>query len=249
MKPASALAAVGIVVAAAVCVRLGIWQHSRWEEKRALNGAMRAAMTAPPRDLGGAAAPLDSVLRRRVRLTGRFDETRQVLLSARSQNHGPGVEVVTPLRLADGSAVLVNRGWLFAADAMTARPQEYPEPGERTVLGMAEGIPRGRGGRVTSTLEADSVTLYSARWLDLDSLAARFPYPLAPFVVRELPGPGVPSEPARTVPQPLDETMHISYMAQWFLFAAILLVGPLAVRRSRRRAREKGESDLVIPGS
>ena len=248
MKARTLIAAVVILVAAAVCVRLGLWQISRWGEKRALNQAMREAMSSPPRDLGSAAAPLDSVIRRRVRVSGRFDETRQILLSARSQNHGPGVEVVTPLRLADGCAVLVDRGWLFAADAMTARPQDYPEPGERVVLGMAEAIPGGRGGWSPRTIEADSVTLLSARWLDRDSLAAHFPYALAPFVVRELPGPGVPAEPARTVPQPLDETMHISYTAQWFLFAAILLLGPFLVRRSRRRAA-RGESDLIIPRS
>jgi surfeit locus 1 family protein len=249
MKLRTALAALLILVAAGVCVRLGFWQLSRWHEKRALNVALHAAMTAPPRELAGAAAPLDSVLRRRVRVVGRFDESRQVLLSGRAQNHGPGVEVVTPLRLADGSAVLVDRGWLFAADAMTARPQQYPEPVERAVLGMAEAIPRGRGGPPLRTLEADSITLYSARWLDLDSLAARYPYALAPFVVRELPGPGVPAEPARTPPRPYDESMHVSYTAHWFLFALILLVGPLAVARSRRRAAARGESDLVIPRS
>ncbi len=247
MRLRSAVAAVGIVVAAAVCVRLGFWQLSRLHEKRALNAALREAMTAPPRDIGRTAAPLDSVIRRRVKVTGSFDETRQILLSSRSQNHGPGVEVVTPLRLAGGNAVLVDRGWLFAADAMTARPQDYPEPGERSVLGMAEAIPGGRGGSSLRVLEADSVTLISARWLDRDSLAARFPYPLAPFVVRELPGPGVPAEPARTPPHSLDETMHISYTVQWFLFATILLVGPLAAARSRRRAGARSESDLVIP--
>lgn len=249
MKARSVLAAVVIVVAAGMCVRLGFWQLSRWGEKRALNAAMREAMGAPPRDIGSAIAPLDSVRRRRVRVTGSFDETRQILLSARSQNHGPGVEVVTPLRLEDGTAVLVDRGWLYAADAMTARPQNYREPGARVVLGMAEAIPRGRGGWSPRLIESDSVALISARWLDLDSLASRFPYALAPFAVRELPGPGVPAEPARTEPRPLDETMHISYTAQWFLFAAILLLGPLAVRRSRRSAAARGESDLIIPRS
>ena len=247
MKLRTALAAVVILVAAAVCMRLGFWQLSRWHEKRALNRAMREAMSAPPLDLGSAAAPLDSVRHRRVCVTGRYDETRQVLLSGRSQNHAPGVDVVTPLRLADGGAVLVDRGWLFSADAMSARPQQYAEPGDRTVLGMAEPLSRGRRGPPVRAIEADSVTLFSARWLDLDSLSARLPYSIAPFVVRELPGPGVPAEPARTPPRPLDESMHVSYTVQWFLFALILLVGPLVVARSRRRTAGRGESDLIIP--
>ena len=114
-------------------------------------------------------------------------------------------------------------------------PQGYPEPGERTVLGVAESLRRGAGGPPIRILSSASPALYSSRWLDLDSLSKRFPYALAPYVLRQLPGAGVPERPLRRAPRPLDETMHVSYAVQWFLFAAILLVGSAALARSRRR--------------
>src|SRR5262245_8663903 len=88
------------IVAALVCVRLGVWQLARLEEKRALNRALQAAMKAPP-------APLDvwrlgqlsddSLRFRRYAFQGRFDERRHIVLIARSRDGEPGVEVVTPL--------------------------------------------------------------------------------------------------------------------------------------------------------
>ena len=91
------------------------------------------------------------------------------------------------------------------------------------------------GMRPLGTVRADSATLWSMRSLDRDSLAARFPYTLAGFVVRQLPGEGVPDHPLRTPPRPYDETMHLSYAVQWFTFAAILLGGSVILAFTRRR--------------
>ena len=241
MKPRSILVLLLVLAGASVCVRLGFWQISRWHEKQSLNAALRGALAAPPLVIRGATPPLDSVRGRRVEARGRFDESRQVLLAGRASEGSPGVDVVTPLLIAGGSgAVLVDRGWLYAPDAATARPQDFPEPGERLVVGVAEPLRRGAGGTPIRLLRADSArptARYSARWLDLDSLAGRFPYPLASYMLRQLPGAGVPAKPFRRAPRPLDEMMHVSYAVQWFLFAAIMLGGSAALARSRRRGR------------
>jgi surfeit locus 1 family protein len=135
---------------------------------------------------------------------------------------------------------------MFADDAASARPQLDREPGEVSVTGIADSIPSGETGGTWRAIESDSVTLWSARRLALDSLRVRLPYALAPWVVHQLPGPGVPARPVRAAPAPLDESMHVSYAVQWFLFALILIAGPPIVMRSRRRARER-PSDLEIP--
>ncbi len=245
MKPRAVLAALLVIVVASVCVSLGLWQLRRLAEKRGLNASLHAALRAPAVPLGDTFLPLDAVRDRRVTARGRYDETRQVVLAGRVRGGSPGVHVVTPLVLADSAtAVLVDRGWLYAGDAATARPQEHPEPGERTVLGLAQALARGVGDRSPVSLEADTVTLWSARRLDLDSLAARFPYALAPYVLRQLPGAGVPAIPAREAPLPYDEMRHLSYAVQWFLFATILVVGSLILTRRRR---PRADDDLDIP--
>ena len=235
MRLRSVLVALAVVAGASVCVRLGFWQLSRWHEKRALNAALERALAAPPLALGAEPRSEAEVLGRRIEARGRYDESRQILLGARPHAGAPGVEVVTPLVLEGGTeALLVNRGWLYAPDAATAWPQESPEPGARQVVGFAEPIGRGLAGPALRTLESDSVTLYAARRLDWDTLSRRMPYALAPFVLRQTPGPSVPSRPLRTVPSPANEAMHLSYTVQWFAFAAILLGGSSMLAWSRR---------------
>jgi surfeit locus 1 family protein len=218
-------------------VRLGFWQLSRLHEKQRLNAAYRAALATTPVPLPGALAPLAPFAGRRVRATGVYDETRQVLLSGRSLGHSPGVEVVTPLRTPDGGAVLVDRGWLPADDAMHARPQACREPGERTVPGLLEPMPDGVGGIAWTAIAADGVALWSARRLDVDSLRARLPYPIAPYVLRALPDRAAPAQPIRSLPEAPNEMMHLSYAVQWFLFAVILVVGSLITARRGTRSR------------
>jgi surfeit locus 1 family protein len=248
MRLRSILLAVVVIAAASVCVRLGFWQISRLHEKQALNAALRAAQQSPPIVVGDRPPPLARARHRALQVTGRFDEAHQFLLSGRALGGEPGVEVVTPLVLpAGGGAVLVNRGWLPSPDASTARPQDAPEPGERTVRGLVEELRHGAGGPFVRTLERDSVTVWSARWLDADSISSRLPYPVAGYALRELPGPGVPERPHRSPPRPYDEMLHVSYAAQWFLFAAIIAGGPIVLARSRRRRGAAQGGPIDVP--
>ena len=166
---------------------------------------------------------------------GAFDERHQILLAGMIYSGEPGVHVITPLILeGDSVAVLVDRGWLPAADAVHARPQDFPEPGPREVMGFADTLGR-TANDSTTVLEADSVRLYSVAELDYAPLAAVLPFPLARYFVRELPSGTLPSLPRREAPEPHEENMHLSYAVQWFAFAAVFLIGPAALAWSRRR--------------
>jgi len=241
MKAGTFAALVVCLAAAALCVRLGVWQVSRWHEKQARNLALRSALAAEPVKVTDPLPGLAAIEDRRIEVFGTFDESRQVLLSAREQAELPGVEVVTPLLLpGDSAAILVNRGWLYAPDGVHARPQEFREHGPRAVRGIARAMDRRGAGLPYFTLEKDtSHALWSARTLDPDTLAIRFPYALARWFLLELPGKGVPEKPLRSPPRPLDETMNLSYAIQWFVFAAILLTGSLAFAWSRRSVRPR----------
>jgi surfeit locus 1 family protein len=230
------VAALVLIALAAMCVRLGFWQIARLHQKQAMNAALRSALASPPLEIGTDVPPLEAVRGRRVHATGRYDESRQVLLSRRSGGEGMGVEVLTPLRLEGGSALMVDRGWLEAGDAQTARPEDCSEPGTLSVTGIAEAIVPVAAPVPWRTLESGPITVWSVHESALDSLRARLPYPIAPFVVRQLPATGLPARPARAVPRPLDESMHVGYAIQWFAFAALLLFGPPAVVAARRRA-------------
>lgn len=243
MKLRTVLAVAVVAIGAAVCIRLGVWQLSRLHEKQRLNASMRAALATPPRVIEDVEVPLAAIQDRRVELSGAYDERHQFLLTARTNEGSPGVHVVTPLRLDNGLVALVDRGWLYAGDAATALPQRYPEPGPQVVVGVAMPLETGGTRYPMRRVPIDSIEVWAARALDRDSVERVLPYAVAPWIVRQLPGPGVPAAPRRLPPKPYDEFMHISYAGQWFLFAAILLAGPALVARSRRRRARPGQTE------
>ena len=95
----------------AVLIGLGSWQLQRLEWKNALTADIRGRGAAAPVNL-----PLDlsdpALEYTPVRLQGRFLHEKELYVSARPQAGKVGSNIVTPLRLDDGRAVLVSRGWV-----------------------------------------------------------------------------------------------------------------------------------------
>jgi len=84
---------------------LGNWQRERAAEKRAAQADFDAAPTVT-------ALTGDLPDWTRTRLVGTLDGERHLLLDNRIFQGRAGVHVLTPLRLAGGGVLLVNRGWL-----------------------------------------------------------------------------------------------------------------------------------------
>ncbi|HEY3279665.1 MAG TPA: SURF1 family protein, partial [Gemmatimonadales bacterium] len=121
-------AALGIaaLAIAAVCVRLGVWQIHRLGERRARNAEVAARLALPPLTLT-AAVPADSARHRRIVAHGVYDYAGERVLPGRSFQGSPGVALITPLRFADGSTVLVDRGWVPSPDAFHVEAARYRE--------------------------------------------------------------------------------------------------------------------------
>ena len=96
--------------------RLGWWQLDRAAQKTSLQSSIDTRSRLPPIDgaaqLATSAEGAAAQQHRAVRLTGRWSAAHTVYLDNRQMDGRPGFYVLTPLRLADGSAVLVQRGWL-----------------------------------------------------------------------------------------------------------------------------------------
>ena len=211
---------------AALFVRLGFWQLDRLEERRAVNARVEAQFALPP-------VPIESVHGdtsfRRAFVTGTADLDREVLHVGRSRNGSPGVHILTPMRRpGSDTAVLVNRGWVYAPDAATADPARWREDRDAWagfVMPLSTDSSRGTpptGRRV--------------RALSAGALRPLFPYPIAP-VVLVAEDSASPDAPVRLARPALDGGPHLSYAIQWFCFAAIALVGSgVVVRRVTRPA-------------
>jgi surfeit locus 1 family protein len=230
-----ALAAIFILAMCAMCVRLGFWQLDRLEQLRARNAAIRANTAQPPLVLDSAALAGDpqAYQWRRAQAAGRYHHAGDMVVRGRSRQGRPGVHLVSPLVLADGRVVMVNRGWVPSPDGSTADVRALRTAGPVRVSGALLPLTTqpDRGLPIAGRAGADTTW----RRVDLAAARERSPGPVLPLVLQQLPGgPGTESPP---VPEPLPELSegnHLSYAVQWFSFAAIGAVG-LAILLLRRR--------------
>lgn len=215
-------------LAALVCVRLGFWQVSRLHQRQAFRATVEARQRQPALEVTGFAAfraptpgTVDTAAYRPAVARGVFDFSRQVVVVVRVVDEVPAVYVVTPLRLPDGQALLVERGWVPSPDAYTVRVDSLQEPDTAHVTGILLPVTTSRAFAARDTTWPVHVPSD-----DPAKLAARYPYPLLPLVLRRTETGGVPSPGLRPIPVPvIDNGPHLSYAIQWFAFATIAVVG------------------------
>ena len=217
-------------IAAATCFRLGIWQLDRLSERREFNTRLKSRAEVAPIDLARLSRDTGEAHYRRVKISGTYDFDRQVVLTSRIRNGSPGVNIITPVRLpGTDTAVLVNRGWIYAPDGMTADPSKWPEPTTLAGEAYVENY-QVRDGVVKSPRAPRAY-----RWMDRKTLSQDFPYPLAPYylvLIGESTAPPANVPPRVPVP-PLDEGSHQSYAFQWFSFATISIIGMILYLRRK----------------
>lgn len=218
------MAAVAMV---ALTLRLGFWQLDRAAQKNQRQANIQLRQNLPPlpaQELANASASLDPQLHRAVELQGRWSAEHTVFLDNRAMNSRAGFYVVTPLVLADGTAVLVQRGWL---------PRD---PVERTLVAVPptpEGMVRvpGRIAPPPARLfEFDGAASGAIRQnLDLEAFALESRLRLRPLSVLQLQPAQSAAGPVadgllRDWPQPAaDVYKHYGYAFQWFALAALTL--------------------------
>ena len=219
------------LVAAAVFARLGLWQLARLHEKVRRNASIAAQQLEP-------AAPLASVPRdtagahyRKATVSGHFDYDQEVVLGARTHQGSPGVDLITPLRIAGSdTSILVNRGWVYSPDGASVDHARWRERDTATITGYIEVYAPDAG--VTKVAREPRLV----RRLSRSELAPRISYPLAPYYLVATGDSADGDHPARRELPALDEGPHRSYAMQWFAFMAIALGGAgLVIARERRR--------------
>jgi surfeit locus 1 family protein len=192
---------------------LGAWQLDRADEKRAIARSFSAGGPA----IEWRRLPPDAPRYQRVSLRGRYDPDHQFLLDNRSHESVAGVEVLTPLVLDDGSAVIVNRGWLPFGATRQDLPTVIVGGEKRTVIGRVDALPR-----PGIWLKAPPATGWPrlVQYPRMEDLSAALGRELAPRQV--LLDPGVPDGYVRnwTVPGTTPDR-HLGYAVQWFAFAAL----------------------------
>ena len=210
---------------------LGIWQLQRMTWKEGLIADIQAGIAAAPVSL---AAHLDSPVAlnfRSVRVRGVFLHELEAHIGPRVHQGQAGVHVLTPLRLAGGATVLVNRGWV---------PQDRRDPVSRAkgqVPGVVsvEGILRSRFEQGAWTPDYDGKA-DQWFWYDVAGIAKARGLDLAAAVLQADGHANPGGLPIGGVAQPVLSNNHLQYAITWFSLAAVLLVIFLL---SHRRGRDQ----------
>ncbi len=208
-----------------VLLGLGTWQVQRLYEKRAQIVERTARTTAVPIALPAAGTPLAAAALadldfRHGAATGVFLHEREMYLAARTMEGSVGYQIVTPLQEADGSVVLVNRGWVPEVRKDPAKRPEGQVGGPVTV----EGAIRAPGRQ--HWLQPDNEPARNIWfWSDLPAMAAHAgiaPEKLVPVLLEAGPAPnpgGLPIGGQTKVNLPND---HLQYAITWYALAVAL---------------------------
>ena len=243
------------VVIIAVCLSLASWQLGRLQDRRAENARLAAQTRLEPAGLdrllpGADAAPAEVTAAefRRTRAQGTFDTGEQVILQSRSLNRLQGNHLLTPLVLASGEAILVDRGWVPLPTDEQVLSDSEPPSGQVTVEGVL--LPSEEKGLLGVSDPPPGEVTATPR-VDLDRLAGQLEYPLYPIYLRlQSQEPAGSSELPKPVPIPEpSEGPHREYAIQWALFAATALVIYLGLLRRdiSRRKSDGAESEEPEP--
>ena len=250
LRPKWILSHVFVLFMVVLFINLGFWQLSRLQEKKDRNARVQERTAEAVVDAGSLAEPGDfdrasGLEFRRATATGTYLADQEVLVRARSRDSAPGSWILTPLELSDGTALVVNRGWIPNNGAFESVPARYrPPTGSVTVTGLVRKTEtRGSFGPT----DPPTGTLENLARADVGRLDRQVDEDLLPFVLQlQTQDPAVRSTDPRPVPAPeLDEGPHLSYAMQWFTFALLtVVVYPLILRR-RAREIEREERDAA----
>lgn len=231
----------------AVAFVAGGWQYSRHEARVARNDAVAfrsAGPAVPLTDLlppGPGQAPPGTEWRR-VSAAGRYDPAGTVVVRNRTVDGNPGDEVLVPLLLDDGTAVLLDRGWQPAS-----RPVRVPDP----PAGRVEIVGRVRQGEALSDPDrlgrSDGPPVSVSR-LDPALIAGLLPHRVrAGYVELAEENPAAGGLQRIQVPKP-SIGPHLAYAVQWYALLALAPVGLAVVLRREHSPRSPAVPVAHAPG-
>ena len=229
---------------------LGNWQLERAALKISLQESAELAQNATAIPLGEVTDIITAAATyQRVSLQGRYDQDRQFLWDNRTHKGVAGFEVLTPLKLTNGSSVLVNRGWV----APGVSRQVLPAVALPDSVNDAQAIIEGFLSRPSRGFASGSAIMSADAWpkllqyVDYEAVEAELGEPILPVVVQAQ-AVGIDSRRV-TVLTPRPEWLtanwqpaasgpakHYSYAFQWFAMALALTILFIVVNTHKRES-------------
>lgn len=208
---------------------LGIWQVERLGEKERLIADVSSRMSLPASQLPAAEdwpASLDpnEWNFRPVIVSGTYDAAGTILVftslaDQRGRYSGPGYWVMTPLALAGGGTVFINRGFVPQESAPAFTGGGSVDPGLISLTGVARASEA--VGSFTPAPDLGKRVEWVRNTERLAAMAGTVPQPVAPIYV------DLPASTDGALPQGGETTLsfpnnHLGYAITWFGFATLV---------------------------
>ncbi|MGV1783647.1 MULTISPECIES: SURF1 family protein [Agrobacterium] len=230
-----------VLLALAILLGLGTWQVKRLYWKEALIADIEARRNASPATLSQIEVIAKSggeIEYRRVNVSGVFDHARERHFFATHQGR-TGYYIYTPLSLADGRILFVNRGFVpFEMKEATKRP-EGQIAGEVEIKGLARAP---LVAKPSSLLPDNDIAKNIFYWKDLAAMASSTDIPPNRLVnlfvdADDTPNPGGwPQGGVTLIDLPNN---HLQYAITWYgLAAALVIVAGFAYFRNGKAQGE-----------
>jgi len=238
------LFALVVVVLAYATWWLGGWQFRRLDDRKDQNSVVRTnehrAIAPVAEVLTPDGHPSDQDEWRVISATGEYDASQTVVVRYRNRDGAQGVDVVVPLVTADGTALLVDRGWLETNPSGVDRG-DIPDPpeGEVSVTGYV---------RANGTGDSTRVSDLSARAISSDEIGSAIGRPVYGGFVElrsEDPEPETSLAPVE-LPE-LDNGPHFFYGLQWWFFGLLAIFGFFYLLYDEWRSGPRGERLTRVP--
>ncbi|MBS2536005.1 SURF1 family protein [Catenulispora sp. NF23] len=229
LRPAWLAAITALAVLTVAFVGLGMWQWSRAHRTHKLSPKAAAAYVTPAplaTLLSDGAPATDDALGHAVSVSGVFDGGHQLLVPDRQFPDGRiGYIVIAPLKLADGSVVVISRGWT----AQQITPPAVPG-GQVTVTGWLSGAEPADGAPPAAAAAAAKDPAHLIASVDVASLVNIWPYSdvdqayINALTVTPA-GPGSAELTVLPAPAPPHTSswyiLNVGYTLQWWLFGVV----------------------------
>ena len=214
-----------------VMVSLGQWQLSRAEYKDNLHQKVTERKNLDAVSMQELPHDIEDRVFRPVILEGVYDTRHHFLLDNRIVNGIAGYDVYTPLQMVDGTAILVNRGWLRQGRTRQELP-DFETPARAVSFKGLLDKPPSKGVILADNVHDNQGWPMVLQYLDPAELEQRLGYELMPMILwldadaehgfhREIPA------------LKLDSAKNTGYAFQWFAMSAALLIIYIAVNVKR----------------
>ncbi|WP_432509212.1 SURF1 family cytochrome oxidase biogenesis protein [Kineococcus auxinigenes] len=224
---------------AAVCLVLGQWQWHRRQDRLDANAPLVSNYDAAPVALGtvlpaDGSPPAEEDLWTPVSVSGTYAPEGTVLVRNRQHGQAVGYDVLVPLVLADGTALLVDRGWVPAGSTSSA-PDAVPAPPRGTVSVTAR-VRAWEPARDSTVPQGQVASIAPGPVAEVTG-AAGVPPLRGGYAVLASEEPTALPAPATAERPEVDEGPHLAYTVQWYGFALTALVVWVVAGRRELQAR------------